>query len=94
MSNADVPSVTSPKINTNVYFFLTVGLWSIHRKGMGKKVVVMRLLKTRFDRFSLQMIYFSFNRSILEYGDVIWDNLSQVLKDQLDKVQNYCYRLF
>ena len=53
----------------------------------------MRLLKTRLDRLSLQIMYFSFIRPILEYGDIIWDNLSQGLKDQLDKVQNEAARI-
>ena len=35
----------------------------------------------------------SFIRPTLEYGDVIWDNLSQGLKDQLDKVQNEAARI-
>ena len=39
------------------------------------------------------MIYFSFIRPVLEYGDVIWDNLSQGLKDQLDKIQNKAARI-
>ena len=30
---------------------------------------------------------------ILEYGDVVWDNFSQGLKDQLDKVQNEAARI-
>ena len=53
----------------------------------------MRHLKTRLDRLSLQIMYFSFIRPILEYGDVIWDNVSQGLKDQLDKVQNEAARI-
>ena len=52
-----------------------------------KKIGVMRSLKIRLDRLSLQIIYFSFIRLILEYGDVIWGNLSQGLKDQLDKAR-------
>ena len=53
----------------------------------------MRLLKARLDRLSLQIIYFSFIRPILEYGDVIWDNLSQELECQLDKVENEAARI-
>ena len=53
-----------------------------------QRIGVMRLLKTRLDRLSLQIIYFSFIRPILEYGDVIWNNLSQEFKGQLDNVQN------
>ena len=45
------------------------------------------------DRLSLSAIYFSFIRPILEYGDVVWDNFSQGLKDQLDKVQNEAARI-
>ena len=48
----------------------------------------MPSLKIRLDRLSLQIIYFSFIRPILEYGDLIWGNLSQGLKDQLVKAQN------
>ena len=29
----------------------------------------------------------------MEYGDVIWDNLSQGLKDELDKLQNEAARI-
>ena len=53
----------------------------------------MRHLKICLNRLSLQTIYFSFIRPILEYGDVIWDNLSQGLKNQLDKVQNKAERM-
>ena len=45
------------------------------------------------DRLSLQIMYFPFIRPILEYGDVICDNLSQGLKDQLDKAQNEAARI-
>ena len=53
----------------------------------------MRHLKICLNRLSLQTIYFSFIRPILEYGDVIWDNLSQALKNHLDKVQNKAERM-
>ena len=52
----------------------------------------MRRLKLRLDRTSLQTIYFSFIRPILEYADVIWMNLSQYQKDQIEKVQNEAAR--
>ena len=95
MSNIEIPSVTSYK---HLGFFLSndgsldirVGK-SIEKawKGIG----IMRHLKTRLDRLSLQIIYFSFIRPILEYGDVVWDNFSQGLKDQLDKVRNEAARI-
>ena len=51
------------------------GSWDMHNgKSIEKawtRIGVMRFLKTRLDRLSLQIIYFSFIRPILEYGDVI-----------------------
>ena len=95
MSNIEIPSVTSHK---HLGFFLSNdGSWDIHINKLiekaWKRIGVMRYLKIRLDRRSLQTIYFSFIRPILEYGDVIWGNLSQGLKDQLDKVQNEAARI-
>ena len=53
----------------------------------------MRQLKNRLDRKSLQVIYFSFVRPILEYGDVVWNSMPQYLKDDLDKIQNEAARI-
>ena len=47
----------------------------------------MRKLKFVLDRKSLQTIYFTFVRPILEYSDIIWDNCTQYEKDELDKMQ-------
>ena len=52
-----------------------------------KHVNAMRKLKFEFDRKSLETIYFSFIRPILEYGDTIWDNCMQYEKAELDKIQ-------
>ena len=38
-------------------------------------------------------LYFSFVRPILEYGDVVWNNMPQYLKDGLDKIQNEAARI-
>ena len=38
---------------------------------------VMPKLKFKLDRRSLQIIYFTFIRPLLEYADVVWDNCSQ-----------------
>ena len=90
-----MPSVTSHK---HLGFFLfNDGSWDIHVgksiEKAWKRIEIMRHLKTRLDRFSLQIIYFSFIRPILEYGDVVWDNFSQGLKDQLNKVENEAARI-
>ena len=86
MSSIEIPSVTSHK---HLGFFLSNGgSWENVGKSIEKawnRIGIMRHLKTRLDRLSLQIIYFSFIRPILEYGDVLWDNFSQGLKDQLDK---------
>ena len=37
----------------------------------------MRILKYIFDRKSLEIIYFSFLRPILEYADVVWDQIDK-----------------
>ena len=47
----------------------------------------MRKLKFRLDRKSLEVIYTSFIKLILEYGDVVWDNCSQYEKQEIEKVQ-------
>ena len=91
MLNTEIPSVNTHK---HLGMYLTNdGSWGMHIEKAWKRIGVMQFLKTRLDRLSLQINYFSFIRPILEYGDVIWDNLSQGLKDQLDKVQNEAARI-
>ena len=53
----------------------------------------MRRLKICLDRKSLQVIYFTFIRPIIEYGDVVWENIPQYLKNDLDKIQNEAARI-
>ena len=48
---------------------------------------IMRRLKFKLDRKSLEQIYLVFIRSLLEYGDVIWDNCLQSEKQELEKNQ-------
>ena len=58
-----------------------------------KMLNMMRTLKTRLDRKTLQIIYFSFIRPLIEYADVVWDNCPRFLKDQLDKIQMEAARI-
>ena len=37
----------------------------------------MRKLKFQLDRHSLEIIYISFIRPLLEYADVVWDNCTR-----------------
>ena len=53
----------------------------------------MRKLKIQLDRRSLEIIYTTFIRPILEYGNEIWDNCTQYEKDEIDKIQNEAARI-
>ena len=53
----------------------------------------MRRLKFRLNRKSLETIYFSFIRPLLEYADVIWDNFTYDEKLELDKIQSEAARI-
>ena len=53
----------------------------------------MRKLKFQLDRKSLQTIYFSFIRPLLEYADVVWNNCTQYESNELDKIQNEAARI-
>ena len=48
---------------------------------------IMRRLKYEIDRKSLEIIYTTFIRPILEYADVIWDNCNDYEKQELEKIQ-------
>jgi len=54
--------------------------WSAHIKYVTekawKRINVIRSLKFTLNRRSLETIYLSFIRPLLEYGDVIFDNLT------------------
>ena len=54
---------------------------------------IMRILKFKLDRKSLETIYLTFIRPLLEYGDVIFDNCTQYEKQELDKIQNEAARI-
>ena len=53
----------------------------------------MRELKFQLDRKSLQTIYFSFIRPLLEYADVVWNSFTQYKSNELDKIQNEAARI-
>ena len=95
MSNIEIPSVQNHK-HLGI-FISNDGKWNFHVKNIiekaWKRVNVMRRLKYCLDRSTLQVIYFSFIRPVLEYGDVIWDNVPQYQKEELDKVQNEAARI-
>ncbi|XP_053398040.1 transient receptor potential cation channel subfamily A member 1 homolog [Mercenaria mercenaria] len=53
-------------------------------------IVVVNLM---LDRNSLEVIYKSFIRPILEYGDVLFDNCTQNEKQELEKIQHEAARI-
>ena len=57
------------------------------------RINVMRKFKFKLDRKSLQTMYFSFIRPLLEYADVVWDNCTQYEVNELEKMQNEAARV-
>ena len=51
------------------------------------RINIMRRLKFKLDRKSLEQIYLVFIRPLLEYGDIIWDKCLQSEKQELEKIQ-------
>ena len=51
------------------------------------RINIMRKLKFKLDRKSLEIIYTAFIRPLLEYGDVISDNCAQYGKNETEKIQ-------
>ena len=94
MSNILIPNVQTHK-HLRIHLS-SDGSWDYHINSISRKawkrINVMHHLKKLLDRKSLQ-VYFSFIRPILEYGDVIWNNIPQYLKDDLDKIQNEAARI-
>jgi hypothetical protein len=72
-------------------FFSSDGSWHSHityiKEKAWTRIHIMRRLKYTLNRKSLEIIYISFIRPVLEYSDVVWDNCCQYEKDELDKIQ-------
>ena len=51
------------------------------------RVHLLRSLIFVLDRKSLQTMYFSFIRPVLEYADIVWDNCTQQQINDLEKIQ-------
>ena len=75
------------------------GSWHEHIEHVRAKswfrLNIMRKLKFQLDRKSLEIIYTSFIRPLLEYSNVIWDNCTQYEENDLEKNPKrscpYCY---
>ena len=91
MSNTPIPNVQTHK-QLGIHLSWNFHITNIVQKAW-KRINVMRQLKNRLDRKFLQVMFFSFVRPIIEYADVVWNNMPQYLKDDLDKIQNEAARI-
>jgi hypothetical protein len=41
-----------------------------------RRINILRMMKHKLDRKSLEQLYIGFIRPILEYGGIVWDNCS------------------
>ena len=77
--------------------FQNDGSWHNHIDYVKEKALTiinaMKKIKFDFDRKSLETVYLTFIRPILEYADVVWDNCTQYEKNELDKIQNEAARI-
>ena len=95
MSNVQIKEVTSHKhLGIHLSSDCT---WHTHigyiKEKAWQRLNVMRRLKFILDRRSLEIVYTSFIRPLLEYGDTIWDNCTLYEKQELDKIQNEAARI-
>ena len=69
--------------------FSSTCLWTDHIENICEqawvRLNVMRALKFRISRKSLEQMYISFIRPLLEYCDSVWDNSSSEMKKKLDQ---------
>ena len=72
-------------------FLSSDGTWHEHINSITSKawsrVNLMRKLKFLLDRSSLEFIYISFIRPLLEFADVVWDNCTLYEVNALEKIQ-------
>ncbi len=73
------------------------GKWHDHINNIisssSKILGIMRKLKFQLSRTSLNQIYISYMRPILEYVSVVWDGCSDYEKSALEKIQNEAARV-
>ena len=81
------------RVDSHKHLGLTVSedlTWKVHIQEMvdkaNSRLGILRSLKYKLDRLSLEKIYTGLIRPLLEYGDVIWDSPGDAL-DALEKVQ-------
>ena len=87
MLNQEINEVDKHKRLGNVLS----GSWHHHINYIKEKawarINIMRKLNFLLDRKSLETIYSSFIRPVIEYADIIWDTCTQNDKQELEKIQ-------
>ena len=77
--------------------FSNNGTWHEHineiKEKSWKRINIMRKLKFILDRKSLETIYVSFIRPLLEYADVVWDNCTTYEEKELENIQTEAARI-
>ena len=65
--------------------------WNLHIDEVVEKAYsrlgILRRFKYNLDRRTLQKIYFSFVRPILDYADIILDNIPYYLVNKIESIQ-------
>ena len=86
-----------PHHKTFRYILSNDGSWHQHIEYIltksWQRLYIMRKFKYLLDRASLQIIYTSFIRPILEYADFVWDNCTQYEVNAMEKVQTEAARI-
>ena len=66
------------------------GCWNSHIDYIIDKATprlnLMRKLKFKLSRELLQIIYFSFVKPIVEYADIVWDNIPIYVRERLETI--------
>ena len=73
------------------------GQWHTHiktiQKGAYKILGIMRKLKYSFSRQTLNQMYVSYVRPLLEYSSIVWDGCTEQDKTALERLQNEAARI-
>ena len=87
-------TTTIPSVNNHKHLGLTLSedaKWKDHitltLNKAWQRIGILRTLKFVVNRSSLEKMYFCFIRPTLEYADVLWDNCTNALKQDIEDVQ-------
>ncbi|OWF50811.1 RNA-directed DNA polymerase from transposon BS [Mizuhopecten yessoensis] len=89
MNNTNISEVATHK---HLGIFLSGnGHWNEHISYLiskiSPKINILRKFKFSLDRYSLQTMYYTLIRPILDYGDILWDCLTKAQSELLENLQ-------